>query len=117
MQAGEAPKPEPVSAASKKRMRLESKRARQTTAKYRLAKNTRQKQEKCKLKKRAFDNSSDAKLARLLRRRVQFWAPCLFNWSRVRSSKSQATMAANAVAPYAPRLYRDGRIANDDNCD
>ena len=59
--------------------------------------------------KRLYEKSLKAKVARLQRRSVQFWAPCLCNWIAMRTNVDRR--AANNEAAYAPRFHSDGRIS------
>jgi len=87
----------------------EKRRLLERTAKYRLAQNSRRKGIEHKEKKRAYENSSKAKSGRLLRKRLKFWTPCLFNFSCIRNNKT--IRASSSLAPFAPRLHPDGRIS------
>ena len=84
-------------------------RRKQVTQKFRFAQNARRKQEKFKVKKRLYEKSQRAKISRVQRRSARFWAPCLCNWSAVRSDV--ATRKANNAANFAPRFHADGRIS------
>ena len=84
-------------------------RTRENTEKYKFAKKSRRGQEKYKAKKRMYENSAKAKLSRLQRKAARFWAPCLSNWSAVRSKV--AKRAEISTPAFAPRFHADGRVS------